>query len=719
MRGSASACLLTLGASIAAGVSCVHEPSGATLDLLARSPDQGEDAAGVHADLAGRLVRLEPGAEVRYRIEPRVPGEVRLTARAAGQGTLEGSWFTIDLAAGTGTPGGDWKLEGAWPGESVFVLGLPSGKDLLELRLAWRAPPGAGQLELSELALHESAPAERPSIVLIVIDTLSARHLSAYGYPLETDPELKRFASESFLFERCYSNATWTVPSFMSLMTGLYARAHELRPTGTNLWELWYLAQNRWTLAEALRAAGYRTAGFVDNGFLSQAFGFAQGFDVYDESAAADNDAYSSNPDGGFRQTTALARAFLRALDRDAPSFTFVHAFDVHQPYTEKPPVEKRSRGVEPYDRAQRAPVGGTGWTFDIIPTLVARVTVPEGELPQEMQTAPIARAYDEGVRFLDEELGKLFADLRVSGALERSWVIFTADHGETMADDVHYFGHGLLSQDVVHVPLVIRPPGGCPGGKRIGEVVQLADLYPTLLELAGLGEREAHLHGRSLVPLLRNGTREPDVVLSESGITRQAMLVADGWKLVELEPTKDCPPEARISHPLLLQNFPPPAELEVMPRKARKNRLDWLDDLELRRDFFERMPAQGLTEELLAKMQAREGFRSFLRFIDRRLKGPFYALYDLAADPQGKHDVAAQYPEKVVAMKALLRQEQRRRNHAWKLARPPAKPVELPPEEIRALEALGYGGGGDYGDDEDDEDEDEDDNDESDDHGE
>src|SRR5262245_33685460 len=124
------------------------------------------------------------------------------------------------------------------------------------------------------------APSHQPpSVVLIVIDTFSARHLSLYGYPLETDRELARLAAESYLFEHCYSNAPWTVPSFMSLMTGIYSRAHEVPSGKPELWERWSLGRDRWTLAESLRAAGYRTAGYVDNNFLTRALGFYQGFD--------------------------------------------------------------------------------------------------------------------------------------------------------------------------------------------------------------------------------------------------------------------------------------------------------------------------------------------------------------------------------------------------------------------------------------------------------
>jgi arylsulfatase A-like enzyme len=307
------------------------------------------------------------------------------------------------------------------------------------------------------------------------------------------------------------------------------------------------------------------------------------------------------------------------------------------------------------------------------------------------MPVADFERAYDAGIRFVDEELGKLFGFLRDAGFLERSWVIVTADHGEMVGASTVFFGHGVLGQDVMHVPLLIRPPGGCPGGKRIPDAVQLVDLYPTLVELAR-AEGSVGLDGRSLVPLLRNQPRAPEVVLGEGGITRQAMLIAGGWELVELEPAKDSTPEARLTHPRLMRHFPPIAELEAKHARIRKRSLRWLDDAELRRDFLERMPATGLTDELLEEMRTR---RVQLAPGIRRpgARGPLLRLYDLGSDPGAEHDVAEQHPEKVAELKQLLRQEQLRRDEARQLEEPRTRPAELEPGEIRALEALGYGG--------------------------
>jgi len=685
---------LSMLLAMLAGVSCAGELPApkASIDLLGRTPERAADGSETRAVRAVGPVSLAAGTEVRYRIEPRTESRLRLRARSQGTGTLAVGWTTIHRSTGAASPGQSWEIDAAWPGELERTFPMGSEDMLQELRLYWDAPPGGAALELSALELQEAELVPRPSIVLIVLDTLSARHLSVYGYPLETDPVLAQLASESIVFENCFSNAPWTVPSFMTLMTGLYSRSHQIAETG-EVWEQWFLAPNRWTLAEALRAAGYRTAGFVDMTWLTEKFGFLQGFDHYDTSAAADCFDARDNPDGGIRKTAGAARAFLEGLPTDQPAFVFVHAFDVHGPYTVEPPDGKHARGVEPYDMGHTAPAGSSTRTFGVIPTYIARGEAPTGELPGRMRTGPIEQAYDEGIRFVDEELGRFFALLREAGVLERSWVVITADHGETMSDSELPFGHTLLSQDVVHIPLIMRPPGGCDG-RRIRQVVQTADLYPTLAELAGIRAGGAGFHGRSLVSLLEGASTESSVVLAETGVSEQAMIVADGWKLVELEPTRGSPPETWISHPRLVGLLPSLAELEEQARRGQDRGLEWLGDAELRRDFFERMPAQGLTKELLERMKAREGFPSFQGFVKRSLKGPFYELYDLGSDPEGKNDLAGRRPDQVEALKKILRREQLRRTEAARLTMTLSQPVELQSEEIQALEALGYGGG-------------------------
>ncbi|NOT30107.1 MAG: sulfatase [Planctomycetes bacterium] len=647
----------------------------------------------VAVDVEGHSVRLEGDTSVRYRIEPLSRGRLALGGHARGPGMLGITLAHIDRETGNEVESEPTYVELHAAQEFERFLPLPTEGQLLELRISWQSSAknaDGSELLLRRLELQESTAVARPPIILISVDTLSARHLSVYGYPLATSPALERFATEAYCFEQCLTNAPWTLPSFMSLMTGLYAGAHRLDGWGSELWELWYLSANRWTMPEFVRAAGYRTAGFVDNAWITKPFGFPQGFEIYDASAADNNANKCMDPGGGIRQTAGAARAYLEELDPGTPFFLFVHCFDVHGPYASPAPFDGSFDSATAYDRERTALAGGSANAFGIVPSYVACGGVSADEPPSSLHTARIEGAYDEGIRFVDDELGKFFDYLREEGWLERAWVIVTADHGETMADTPYYFGHGVMDQDVLHVPLLIRPPGGLPGGKRVEATVQLADLYPTVQDLLGSRSDREYLHGRSLVPLLRGDALEPGVVLAETGLMRQAMLVMDRWKLVELEPSKDIHLSA-----LLTLGYLSPDLLERAEKlsERKKNLQLWKKNPDLVSDFLEVMPRTGLTQELLARIQQREGFYNLIAFLKCAVDEPRYELYDLRKDPLARHDLAAKNPEKLAQMKARLELEKQRRERARSNAHPPTQAVELSPETVMDIEALGYSG--------------------------
>lgn len=668
--------------------------------------DYDESREVVCDPATGRLA-LSPGTSAHYRIQPLAQGRIVLAAQAGGVGELAVSIAPVDPGTGdvASTPPQVVRLAAEQGVERAYSL--PTDGGLVELSVLWSAA-AQGELAVTRLVLEEATPAARPPVLLISVDTLSARHMSVYGYPLETTPNLARFAQESYVFENCITNAPWTLPSFMALMSGQYAASHRVDNNGSELWERWYLSQNRWTMAEFMRSAGYRTAGFVDNAWITESFGFPQGFDQYDASAADNNTEKHVNHDGGIRQTAAAAREFLARTPADVPWFLFVHCFDVHGPYTPPEPFDGRFDQAPTYDHERTAPAGGPDNAFGIIPTYIARGEVGAGEVPARMKTAPFEGAYDEGVQFVDDELGKLFATLRSSGVLERAWIIITADHGETMADTSYYFGHGVLEQDVLRVPLLIRPPGGKAGGLRIADTVQLVDLYPTLADLLGSRAPREHLHGQSLVPCFRGEPRNGGLALSESGPLRQASLVQGRWKIVETEASKDVQRQALFTHPILTREWLAKAELNLRERIAskkyagdgrtpeeREQRLfAWKKDPVLARAFLETRFETGLTEALLQDIVSSPACESLVQFLKRCLDQPHYELFDLSADPLGRWDVADRFPDELARMRAALAREKERRETTRLNARPPTQPVELSAESVEALKDLGYSGG-------------------------
>jgi arylsulfatase A-like enzyme len=639
-----------------------------------------------------RRVRLAAGTALGYGLEPLAASTLHLQGRALGAGELSltflraprerGEPWTEELAHSI--PLRDQELARALPVPDV-------AGELLEFRIAWHGA-GGSSFGLERLRLVESPPPRRFPIIVVSIDTLSALHLSLHGFPLETTPRLEQFARQAIVFERCLANAPWTLPSFMSLWTGLPPNAHRLRTEHeqADLWEKWYLASNRWTLAESLRAAGYPTAGFVDSLWISERFGLAQGFDHYDASAG-END--KTDPDGGIRQVLSRARGFLTGRRPEEPVFLFLHAFDVHGPYSPPEDLRERFAASSHYDPERTAPAGGPSDASGVIASYIARGAVPEGPLPERMHTAPLARAYDEGILLVDQELGRFFDWLEERGILEHALVVVTADHGEQVAGDPYIFGHGVLDEEVLRVPLIVRLPGGRNGGRRVNEPVQLLDLYPTLLDLAGVRGSREHLVGRSLVPLLEGAPLAPAPILCEGGNMRQAALYAGDWKLVERD-FREAPPAVLLSSWPLSREWCDALERELRARGAGDELFAWRRDRELAQLVFERLPDSGLTEALLAEIVARPGSSGLLAMLRQVTTGPRYELYDLAADPAASRDVRAEHTDKAAELLRFLRAAQARRDKARLNARPPTQPVELGPADIDQLEGLGYADG-------------------------
>ena len=274
-----------------------------------------------------------------------------------------------------------------------------------------------------------------PHIVFIMIDTLRADALAAYGGSPDLMPELNRFAEKSLVFTDVLSNAPWTRPSVASFFTGLLPEEHGAidREFG--------LPDARVTIAELLNAAGYETAAFVTNyGNVGRHAGFAQGFDHF-EHLDGGASPYMRAEQVNDAVATWLAGYSRRESDRKAPVFLYVHYLDPHSPYLSGGPTSMLR-----YRRAVRA-------------------------------------AYESELRYLDEALGRLFGVLKER--LPGSALIFVAsDHGEEFGEHGEG-GHGhSLYREVTHVPAILHSPGGDTG--RIRAKLEARDFFDLLLQLPG-----------------------------------------------------------------------------------------------------------------------------------------------------------------------------------------------------------------------------------------
>lgn len=333
----------------------------------------------------------------------------------------------------------------------------------------------------------------REDVVLVVVDTLRADHLGLYGYGRGTSPRLDDLARQATVFDAAWSAAPWTLPSVMSIMTSRYPSSHKVENDGLKL------PAGVPTLAETLQPAGYATGGFVSHVYVSDTFGFGRGFEVFEDFGLSQPGyRLEAGMEPPADRVTDAALAWLNCQGR-RPVFLLVHYFDPHWPYA--PPEPYRALYPNPY-------AGPLDASYDSI----SRYLDPLVPIPEEYRRFLIDR-YDGEVRFVDDQIGRLFEGITASGRAARSWVIVTADHGEEFKDHGS-MGHGRrLYEETVRVPLIIGRPSRAPAGRGAGAVaaarvavpVSGIDLFPTIMALTGV-KAPGGLQGASLVPLLRAG---------------------------------------------------------------------------------------------------------------------------------------------------------------------------------------------------------------------
>ena len=291
------------------------------------------------------------------------------------------------------------------------------------------------------------------NLLLISVDTLRADHTSPYGAQAET-PAMQRLADEGVVFEHAYSPVPLTQAAHASLFTGNYPAHHGVRDNVG-----YTLADRAVTLAECFRDAGYQTGAVVAASVLAKRSGLDQGFESYDDAfSAAQLGTGRPVVERSGEEVRDRALAWLDGRDRSRPFALFVHFYDPHAPYA--------------------AP----------------------GELGQRFAADP----YSGEVAHADRCVAALIERLEREGLLDSTAVVFLSDHGESLGEHGEKT-HGLfLYESALHVPLVIRLPGGAKSRGRQTALVSLVDVMPTLVDLFEL--RAPAMDGLSLAPLLEGG---------------------------------------------------------------------------------------------------------------------------------------------------------------------------------------------------------------------
>jgi arylsulfatase A-like enzyme len=344
-------------------------------------------------------------------------------------------------------------------------------------------------------AACERAP-ERPNVLLITVDTWRADRLSAAGGARGLTPNLDRLAAEGLVFTRVTSPRAKTTPAVASLMSGMYPHEHGARDL------LIPVPAQHALLAERLRDAGWDTAAVVGNYVLKDDFaGLRRGFaswteDLPDTQGVPPEDV----PQRAARSLTDGALAALGISPRSAdgagpaqpaaregrPWFLWLHYMDPHGAYN--PPAEYRApraapEWIPPEPRAAGA--AHQRWIAEY--NVPAEARGADGRI----DARAVRDLYDGEVRYADAQIGRLIDALRARGELERTLVVITSDHGESLGEQDYWFEHGRnVSEATLHVPLVVRWPASLAGGPAPGTrqaQVSLCDVAPTVLDLLGL----------------------------------------------------------------------------------------------------------------------------------------------------------------------------------------------------------------------------------------
>ncbi len=366
---------------------------------------------------------------------------------------------------------------------------------------------GALWKERTEAAHLAPAAARTPNVLVIVVDTLRADHLSSYGYSRTTSPHIDELAKQGVLFERTFSSSSWTLPSHASMLTGRYPHDH-----GATMVRL---EPGPPTLGEALIERGYRTAAFSANTiYFSQMRGFGRGFHHFEDIFCSTADRAVRTVYGrmiyryvlralGYENIPArksagdINRALLRWLEPQPqrPFFAFLNYMDTHDPYL--PPKPYRGRF------SKLASPGGR--VNEFIGRHRPKLT------PEQLQGE--IDAYDGAIAYVDDEIGKLMEELKKRNLAENTLVVITSDHGESFGEHGLFTHRNALYRNLIHVPLVFYWPGHVPAGMRIGAPVSQTFLAATVMEITGGNQRQT-FPGVSLAEFWKNASTHTDTPL-------------------------------------------------------------------------------------------------------------------------------------------------------------------------------------------------------------
>ena len=305
------------------------------------------------------------------------------------------------------------------------------------------------------------------NVILISFDALRADHLGVYGYEKNTSPNIDAFSEDSLVFENCISQAPWTLPSHVSMLTGEYPSHHGAMKATSEL------GNSTITIADILHDKGYKTVAFTGGGFTSKKYNYHT-FDIFNDTKTTNNSMEIQN--------------VINWVDSNSKGkfFLFWHTFSTHAPYAPSKQFDVFS------DKNYN------GMLNSLNSSALQKILKESiNNLTQEDIDYMISK-YDGGILEADYNFGELIKELKEKNILDKTIIIVVSDHGESFAEreEQKRIGHVILYKEVMHVPLIVRIPG-VPGNKMQG-TVELIDIMPTVLSILNMQVPDS-VDGKSL----------------------------------------------------------------------------------------------------------------------------------------------------------------------------------------------------------------------------
>lgn len=356
------------------------------------------------------------------------------------------------------------------------------------------------------------------NILLITIDTLRADHLSCYGYHKRTSPNIDNIAKKGIRFTQALATSSWTPPSMASIMTALYPVSHGIHNgirKHNKIYNQEILSEGLNTLAEVLKENGYTTFGAVANYHMSEELGFGQGFDYY----------YCKD----FINASELNKVIFSwgsRIKKSKKAFIWLHYFDPHDPYSARPPWIDRNNGsfrLGDQDLSKTSMIE----LLKLVPTFSDNKKALEY----------LVELYDSEISYTDYHIGNLINKLEL---YDNSLIIISSDHGEEFLDH-GALGHSQsLYQELIHVPLIIKPSLGNhqTTGKTIDTPVSIVDIMPTILGLLEI-DPPADIMGGNLLKADKGLKRQnSDFIYSDRQVYKSVL--NKNWKYIYHYCTKE-----------------------------------------------------------------------------------------------------------------------------------------------------------------------------------